>query len=82
VDWVVEKSRLASRAMELARQIAQFPQMSVQMSKPLMNHIHDMTLDAVLEREQANQSFAFFTKDHEEGIKAFMEKREPRFNRE
>ena len=36
-------------------------------------------LDSVLEREAGGQTFCGYTADHKEGVRAFFEKREPRF---
>jgi 2-(1,2-epoxy-1,2-dihydrophenyl)acetyl-CoA isomerase len=79
VSEVVEADALASRAAELAAQLAELPTRGVGMTKRLLDHAVTATLEEQLEREAQLQSAATKTEDFKEGVAAFLEKRPPRF---
>ena len=79
VSEVVEGDALARRAAELAAQLAELPTRGIGMTKRLLDHAHDATLEEQLEREAQLQAAATQTEDFREGVAAFLEKRPARF---
>jgi 2-(1,2-epoxy-1,2-dihydrophenyl)acetyl-CoA isomerase len=79
VSEVVEDDRLAERAAERAAELAALPTRGVALTKRLFDHAENATLEEQLELEAQLQSAATQTADFREGIDAFLEKREPRF---
>jgi 2-(1,2-epoxy-1,2-dihydrophenyl)acetyl-CoA isomerase len=79
VSEVVEGDGLAARAGELAAQLAAMPTRGIGMTKRLLDQAIGSTLEEQLEREAQLQAAATQTEDFREGVAAFLEKREPRF---
>jgi len=79
VSEVVESAGLAARAAELAAELAAMPTRGIAMTKRLLDHAEDTTLEQQLELEAQLQTAATQTDDFREGVAAFLEKREPRF---
>jgi 2-(1,2-epoxy-1,2-dihydrophenyl)acetyl-CoA isomerase len=79
VSEVVPDDRLAGRAAEWAAQLAAMPTRGIGMSKRLFDSADRATLEEQLEREAQLQAAATQTDDFREGVNAFLEKREPRF---
>jgi 2-(1,2-epoxy-1,2-dihydrophenyl)acetyl-CoA isomerase len=84
LDWglvseVVEDDRLAARTAERAADLAALPTRGIGLTKRLFDHAENATLEEQLEFEAQLQSVATGTADFREGVNAFLEKREPRF---
>jgi 2-(1,2-epoxy-1,2-dihydrophenyl)acetyl-CoA isomerase len=79
VSEVVESERLAARVSELAAELASLPTRGVGMTKRLLDHAVEASLEDQLEREAQLQAAATQTEDFREGVAAFLEKRPPRF---
>ena len=79
VSEVVPDDRLAGRAAEWAAQLAAMPTRGIGMSKRLFDSADRTTLEEQLEREAQLQAAATQTQDFREGVDAFLQKREPRF---
>jgi 2-(1,2-epoxy-1,2-dihydrophenyl)acetyl-CoA isomerase len=79
VSEVVDGDNLMRRAGELAAQLAELPTRGIGMTKRLLDHAGDASLDEQLEREAQLQTAATRTEDFKEGVAAFLEKRPPRF---
>ncbi len=79
VSEVLEGEGLASRAGELAAELASLPTRGIGMTKRLFDHAETATLEEQLELEAQLQSEATKTADFAEGVAAFLEKRAPRF---
>lgn len=79
VSEVVPDDRLAGRAAEWAAQLAAMPTRGIGMSKRLFDSADRVSLEEQLEREAQLQAAATQTGDFREGVAAFLEKREPRF---
>src|SRR3954463_8987997 len=79
VSEVVESDGLAARAAELAAGLAAMPTRGIAMTKRLLDHAEQTTLEQQLELEAQLQTAATQTADFREGVAAFLEKREPRF---
>ncbi len=79
VSEVVEADRLLPRAAERAAELAALPTRGVALTKRLFDHAEHATLEEQLEFEAQLQAAATQTDDFREGVAAFLEKREPRF---
>jgi 2-(1,2-epoxy-1,2-dihydrophenyl)acetyl-CoA isomerase len=82
VSEVVEADGLAARAAEVAAQFAALPTRGIGMTKRLIAHALNATLEQQLEREAELQTAATRTEDFKEGVAAFLEKRPPQFRGE
>jgi 2-(1,2-epoxy-1,2-dihydrophenyl)acetyl-CoA isomerase len=79
VSEVVEANAFTTRTAELAATYAALPTRGVGMTKRLFDRATHNRLDEQLELEAQLQSAATSTEDFREGVAAFLEKREPRF---
>jgi enoyl-CoA hydratase/carnithine racemase len=67
------------RAEELVQEIATGPTVALRASKRLLDQGHGSSLDDAIANEAAAQTAVFETRDHREGVTAFREKRDPKF---
>jgi 2-(1,2-epoxy-1,2-dihydrophenyl)acetyl-CoA isomerase len=79
VNRVVADDQLSDATMELARSLAQGPQVAISLMKRNMNCAESGGLAELLDIEAANMVQAARTEDHREAAKAFVEKRAPVF---
>ncbi|MBW1789401.1 MAG: enoyl-CoA hydratase/isomerase family protein, partial [Deltaproteobacteria bacterium] len=79
VGEVVPEEQLMARAKEIAGQIAGLSPVAVRMGKRTLRHGLDSTLSQALDYEELAESHCFSSLDHQESVKAFMEKRAPEF---
>jgi 2-(1,2-epoxy-1,2-dihydrophenyl)acetyl-CoA isomerase len=79
VSEVVEGDGLGARAAEIAGELAALPTRGIGMTKRLIDHASDASLEEQLEREAQLQAAATQTDDFREGVAAFLEKRPPHF---
>lgn len=79
---VVKEDELDTVVKELADRLASGPPITMAFIKKAMNDSFSLSFDEVLDQESFNQSVLFSTKDLQEAIMAFFEKREPRFTGE
>jgi len=82
VGRVVAADRLAAEAGEVAARLAAGAPRAIALTKRALNAAWDHDLEAALEYEAHLQDLAGRTKDHAEGMAAFMDKRPPRFSGE
>lgn len=82
VQEVVPDETLESAAGELAERIAQNAPLAAQLIKHLVRVAESTSLDVGLQYENDMFAYCFTTKDHEEGMAAFGEKRTPNFRGE
>lgn len=79
---VVEDSKLHEEAMTVAKTLAAMPTRALGMTKLMLNQAMDNNLSRQLECEAEMQIAAANTKDYQEGVNAFLEKRKPVFKGE
>jgi enoyl-CoA hydratase/carnithine racemase len=79
VSKVVPQESLMRDAREFAKRIAAHPPLTLRLTKRLLRESQHVKLDTSLELAAAYQALAHYTKDHDEAVNAFLEKRAPTF---
>ena len=79
---VVADDRVVDRALEIATAIAALPPVAVRLTKEAVLAGADAALETGLILERRSMEFLFDTDDQTEGMRAFVEKRAPRFKGE
>lgn len=79
VNQVVPAEELLGTALALASRIAKGPPVALALTKRIVYHWLERDLLAQLEYEAYNQRLCRETEDFKEGVRAFLEKREPEF---
>ncbi len=79
VTEVVPAEQLLPRAQDIAHRIAANPGHATRLAKRLLREGQDMKLAPLLELSAAYQALAHHTRDHDEAVAAFLEKRAPNF---
>lgn len=79
VNKVVGKDRWLEEAMALAGTVAERPPIAARLAKQAVLAAEETTLSAGLESERRLYELAMATEDRVEGMRAFLEKREPEF---
>ncbi len=79
VNRVVKKGRWLEEAMELAATVAERPPIAARLAKQAVIAAEETALGAGLENERRLYELAMATEDRVEGMQAFIEKREPKF---
>ena len=82
VGRVVPGEELAAEARSVATRLAAGAPKAIALTKRALNAAWERDLEGALEYEAQLQDMAGRTKDHAEGLAAFMEKRPPRFTGE
>jgi enoyl-CoA hydratase/carnithine racemase len=79
VSEVAPSGQALSRALEIAGDIAAMPAVSIMQIKEIINAGLNAPLDTALMLERKAFQLQFATRDQKEGMRAFMEKRKPKF---
>lgn len=79
INRVVDAASLMDAALETAHRLAQLPTLAVQACKELALRARDMDRTAGLRLEQTMLRMLQFTEDSQEGMKAFAERRDAKF---
>lgn len=82
VDFVVPAKQLKARTLTLAEVIATKSPVALAMIKEATRASQRAPLDDGIRHEQSLASVIFASKDMQEGLKAFLEKRQPKFTGE
>ena len=78
----MEDAQLHEQALSVAKQLALLPTKGLGLTKRALNKSFGNTLEAQLDLEEQLQALAGDSYDFNEGVKAFIEKRQPVFNGE
>jgi enoyl-CoA hydratase/carnithine racemase len=79
VNKAVDAERWLEEALELAAEVAERPPIAARLGKQAVLVAEETALTAGLESERRLYELAMATEDRVEGMRAFLEKREPRF---
>jgi enoyl-CoA hydratase/carnithine racemase len=79
VNEVAKKGKWLEQAMALAQTVAQRPPIAARLAKQAVIAAEETALSAGLENERRLYELAMATEDRVEGMEAFLEKREPKF---
>ncbi len=80
VNRVVEEDHFEASVRTLAEKLAALPTRAIGLTKRALNRAWTATLADQLEYEAFLQATAGGTQDHTEGVRAFLEKRQPTFS--
>ncbi|MDP9074628.1 MAG: enoyl-CoA hydratase [Actinomycetota bacterium] len=79
VNRVVPAAELDALASDWARRLVAGPPLALSMTKTMLNRSFEVSFDQALEDEARAQVINFSSRDTAEGMMAFVERREPRF---
>lgn len=79
VSQVCKPEALMDTALQLADEIARQPAAALRATKMLLRQGQTVGYDTMLELAASTQGLMHHTQDHQEGVNALIEKREPRF---
>jgi len=79
VTRVVSKEQFLAEALRLAQELAKRPPIALKLAKEAVLKADELPLTEGLEYERKLFYTLFATDDQKEGMKAFQEKRQPRF---
>jgi 2-(1,2-epoxy-1,2-dihydrophenyl)acetyl-CoA isomerase len=79
VNRVVPAASFRDDAAGLANRLASMPTLAIAATKALFQRSLELSLDEALDQEAKAQAAMGRTQDHVEGVNAFVQKREPRF---
>lgn len=79
VNQIFPQESFFEEVMAYASKLASLPTRSMGLIKRAMFQSLEMNLEETLEYEALSQEIAGDTKDHQEGVQAFLEKRTPHF---
>jgi enoyl-CoA hydratase len=80
VARVVAREETVPAALALAAEIAAMPPLAVRAAKEAVNRAFELSLEAGLEFERRNFFMLFASDDQKEGMRAFIEKRPPKWS--
>lgn len=79
ISEIAPTGQALTRALEIAKEIASMPPISVMQIKEVVNAGLNAPLDTALMLERKALQLQFATRDQKEGMHAFLEKRKPKF---
>jgi len=80
INWIVPSDKFNDKVKKIAEGLAKGPALALHRTKSLLNQTYDHSFTEHIEVERLNQVKNSTSKDFEEGLKAFIEKRKPKFN--
>jgi 2-(1,2-epoxy-1,2-dihydrophenyl)acetyl-CoA isomerase len=82
VNWVFPDESFRREVAGIAERLARGPTKAIGLTKRALNRAVVVDVESALEYEMYLQDIAGRTKDHVEGVKAFFDKRDPKFTGE
>ena len=82
VNYALAPEQVMTKARELAQELADGPTWAIRWSKLAVNKWLKQQANLILDASLAYEMMTFNTKDHQEAVKAFIEKRKPKFGAE
>ena len=79
VSDIAPAGQALARALDIAREIAAMPPISIMQIKEMVNAGLNAPLETALMLERKAFQLQFATRDQKEGMQAFLEKRKPKF---
>ena len=79
INGIFDPEALFGQVMNLARELSQGPWTAIRLAKKILDKVYPQGLEAVLDAEVESFARCKETSDFEEGLRAFLEKREPSF---
>lgn len=79
VNRVVPAEALEGETRKLAGEMAEGATMAIGIAKRLLNQSYESDFETILRAENSNQVLLRKAEDHQEGVRAFFEKRKPEF---
>ena len=79
VNRIVPADQLDEFVSQWATRLAAGPPLALSMTKSMLNNSLNISMDQALEEESRSQSVNFTSADTIEALRAFSQKREPRF---
>ena len=79
INRVVPDASLLDEGFSMATSVASGPPLALRNAKGAVRKGAESDLDAALELEAELQSICLISEDHQEGVEAFLKKREPKF---
>jgi len=80
INWVVPADAFEDEVKRTAERLSNSPTLALGRTKSLINRAYDRSLTEQIEDERLTQIENAASKDFEEGLKAFIDKRQPKFN--
>jgi 2-(1,2-epoxy-1,2-dihydrophenyl)acetyl-CoA isomerase len=81
INWAVPEENFEKSVKEIAARLAKGPSDAMRRAKALLNAAYDRNLADQIEAERLAQVDNAASPDFEEGLRAFLEKREPNFGK-
>jgi len=79
INWIVSSDKFNGKVKKIAEGLAMGPALAIYRTKSLLNQTYDHSLVDHIEVERLTQVENATSKEFEEGLKAFIEKRKPKF---
>jgi len=79
VNYAVPRAQVLEKAREIARELADGPPRAIRWTKLAVNKAVKEQVNLILDASFALEMATFGTEDHREAVRAFVEKRRPRF---
>ena len=79
-NWVVDAENLEAKTKEIAEQLASGPSVAFRYMKENLNRAMNGDVDNCLDLEATHHVHCGQTMDHKNAVKAFVEKRQPKFS--
>ena len=79
-NWVVDAERLEAKTKEIAEQLAAGPSVAFRYMKENLNRAMNGDVDECLDLEATHHVHCGQTTDHKNAVKAFVEKKQPKFS--